>query len=471
MRPTGLTLAASAAAVGLASCTGNGSSASGPTATATASSSVTSSVTSSAHPATTATRPPSGSWPTYHGSNDRAGFADVAALKAPLRRAWAKTLDGAVYAQPLVVGATIIAATENNTVYALRSGSGQTLWRRHLGSPVPGSALPCGNIDPLGITGTPAYDATTGNVFAVTETTGGHHTLQALDAQTGRPRWHRSLDVVPGRDLSAEQQRSALLVANGRVYVAFGGLYGDCGNYIGYVAAVRTDGKGRTLHYTVPTARQAGMWSAAGPVAAPRGGDIYVASGNGAETGGNYDGSDSVIRLSPTLHRRALFAPSTWASDNAQDLDLGSASPVLVAGRVVIAGKRGTVYLLPPALGGVGGQRQTLDGCAAYGGAAVAGTAVILPCADGIRRLDVRAGSMHWRWRLSGVGGSPAVARTAVYSLDQSRGDLLLVALATGEVKGRVHVGAVSRFATPVPTGGAVYVGTTHGVVAVRGSG
>ena len=50
--------------------------------------------------------------------------------------------------------------------------------------------------------------------------------------------------MVPGRYRTAEQQRGALTVAGGRVYVPFGGLDGDCGNYVGYVAAPRTDGTG-----------------------------------------------------------------------------------------------------------------------------------------------------------------------------------------------------------------------------------
>src|SRR5690242_21541856 len=45
-------------------------------------------------------------------------------------------------------------------------------------TPQPLSGLPCGNIDPLGITGTPAYDATTGSVFVVAETRSEEHTSE-----------------------------------------------------------------------------------------------------------------------------------------------------------------------------------------------------------------------------------------------------------------------------------------------------
>ena len=428
--------------------------------------------TSSAQPTSPATSPGAGAdWPTYHGDTARTGHASVAPLRPPLHRAWTRHLDGAVYAQPIVVGDTVVVATENNTLYALRAGDGGIRWRRHLGTPVPASALPCGNIDPTGITGTPAYDAQTHLVFAATETTGSVHTLHAVDLRTGRERWQRNLDVT-GRDRAAEQQRGAVLVLHGRVYVAFGGRFGDCGDYVGYVTGVATSGRGRIDSYAVPTDREAGIWAPPGPVAGP-GGEIYVASGNGAATGGRYDGSDSVIALSPTLHRDQLFAPTSWAQDNAQDLDLGSSSPVIVpGGHIVIAGKRGTVYLLAARrLGGIGGEVATLTGCAAYGGGATVGSTVVLPCIDGIRALTVRDDRMHWRWRVAGVAGSPVIAGSVVYALDTAAGDLVEVGLGSGAVRTRIHVGEVTRFATPAPAGGHVFIGTVDGIVAVAGGG
>src|SRR4051794_28825974 len=110
-------------------------------------------------------------WPTYHGDNSRSGFSQGPTLRPPLRTAWTRQLDGAVYAQPIVVGGHVIAATENNSVYALDAANGDVIWRRHLAEPVPRNQLPCGNIDPLGITGTPAYDADSGALYVVSETT------------------------------------------------------------------------------------------------------------------------------------------------------------------------------------------------------------------------------------------------------------------------------------------------------------
>jgi outer membrane protein assembly factor BamB len=415
---------------------------------------------------------PTSSWPTYHRTPDRAGDAGATLpiLTGGLSKLWTATLDGAVYAEPILVGSNAVVATENDSVYALSVATGHQVWRRHLGTPVPLSALPCGNIDPLGITGTPTYDPATGSVFVVTETTGAVHTLWALAVTTGAVRWHRGLDVLSNRDRHAEQQRSALVVTAGRVLTAFGGLWGDCGNYVGYVTSVPTSGQGGTTVYSVPTKREAGMWAAGGPALGPNG-LVYVASGNGASTSGGYDGSDSVLALNPTTMKRvALFAPSTWASDNAQDLDLGSLAATPVAGKVVIAGKRGVAYLLTGSLGGVGGQLASRSGCTAFGGAAVRATTVFLPCTAGIRALRVGTSSLAWTWQASGIPGSPVLAGNAVYALNPSAERFYELSISTGQVLRSLSLGvAISRFATPTVANGGhtVLVPTMRGVIAL----
>jgi outer membrane protein assembly factor BamB len=142
-------------------------------------------------------------WWTYHRTPDRAGHA-TAPVGGPLRHAWSKKLGAAVYGEPLVVGTTLIVATERNQVFGLNASTGHVRWKTGLGRPQPMRGLPCGDIDPLGITGTPAYDPKTGSVFMVAETVGGHHTLWSLAAATGHRRWHTSLDVLPHRNRKAE---------------------------------------------------------------------------------------------------------------------------------------------------------------------------------------------------------------------------------------------------------------------------
>ena len=218
-----------------------------------------------AGPQTLAVAYPSSSWPTYHRTANRNGY--YPALPAPhgLHYLCSRRLDGQVYAQPLIVGSLLIIATEHNSVYAFSLVTHVLIWHSGLGTPEPRTSLPCGKIAPsVGITGTPVYDPATGSIFAVGWTTGGSYTLFSIAISTGRIRWHRPLDIA-GRDRRAEQQRGALAVANGRIYVPFGGLFGDCGNYVDYLAAWATSGVGTMTKYVVPTKREGGICAAPGP--------------------------------------------------------------------------------------------------------------------------------------------------------------------------------------------------------------
>jgi len=133
------------------------------------------------------------------------------------------------------------------------------------------------------------------------------------------------------------------------VYVAFGGFFGDCGPYRGSIVGIPASGAGALVSYVVPAAREGGIWAAGGPVIGP-GGTIYVSVGNGAATAAPFDGGDSVTALTPGLRRTGIFAPRSWAADNAGDLDLGSATPALLSpGRLLADGKNGNAYLLNPA--------------------------------------------------------------------------------------------------------------------------
>src|SRR5262249_40917115 len=145
-------------------------------------------------PAATAQPPPAGKpaklsptdWTTYHRDAARTGVSPAQPAAGALSIAWRRHLDGAVYGQPLAVGKLVIAATAGNTVYGLDRATGNIRWHVHLGTPVPLSALPCGDIDPLGITGTTVYDRATGMVYAVGETTGFHHVLAGITVSTGK---------------------------------------------------------------------------------------------------------------------------------------------------------------------------------------------------------------------------------------------------------------------------------------------
>jgi outer membrane protein assembly factor BamB len=418
-------------------------------------------------------RPGAWDWPNYHRDPAHTGFAGAAPPAGPLSIAWTRRLDGAVYGQPLAVGGLVIAATEGDSIYGLDRATGQVRWRTHVGTPVPLASLPCGDIDPLGITGTPVYDPATRLVYAVAETTGYHHVLVGVSVASGRVAVRRDIPAPDGQS-RFDQQRPALTLAGGRVYVGFGGLYGDCGPYRGSVVGVPASGNGPLISYLVPTAREGGIWGAGGlPVG--RGGILYAGVGNGAATGGAYDDSDSVTALSPGLHRTGIFAPAVWAADNANDLDLGSLSPVLLpSGLVLSVGKRGVGYLLNGArLGGVGGQLAQGPVCPAFGGAAVRGTVAYVPCASGgMAAVDTASRRIRVLWRgPAAAAGSPVIGGGAVWVTDWDAGDLYRLDPATGHVRQRIALGSpLPHFASPSVSGPFALIGTMSGLTAVAGA-
>jgi outer membrane protein assembly factor BamB len=428
-------------------------------------------------------RNPAAAWPEFGQNGARTGVAAGLPAAGPLSHGWTARLDGAVYGQPLVVGDTVLAATENDTVYALNKSTGAVAWRHHLGTPVPRSSLQCGDIDPLGITGTPAYDQGNGLVYAVAETTGYHHVLFGLAVRDGAVRVQRDIDIASaGNHPSNDQQRPGLAIDDGRVYAAFGGLAGDCGTYIGFVVGVPLSGSGPLVSWHTPTTREGAIWATGDLVTGPDG-DLWVSTGNGAaeNPAEPYDGSDSVVRLTPNLVREDFFAPATWAGDNANDRDLGSSQPVLAPGNsVLIVGKGGVGYLLDAAsLGGIGHQVAEQTICGAFGAAAVSGPVVYEPCSGGgLAAVSVSAAqaaiSVLWRGPADS-NGSPVIGGGAVWVTHyDSRGGsgsrLYELDPATGAVKSQLAITeGLPHFSSLSLAGGTAFLGTLNGVVAVNG--
>jgi PQQ-like domain len=418
-------------------------------------------------------------WPEYDGNAARTGIAAGVLADGALTTAWTARLDGAVYGQPLVVGNEVIAATENDSIYALSRSTGKVIWRTNVGTPVPQQALHgCGDIFPLGITGTPIYDASNGLVYAVAEITGYHHMLVALDVATGAVELHRYLDVPRTTNQPAyDQQRPGLAIDDGRVYATFGGLAGDCGPYQGNVVSAPLTGNGPLIGWHTPTSREGAIWAPGGPVVGPNG-DLWVAIGNGAaESGDPYDGSDSVTELTPTMTRVTYFAPSTWAADNASDLDLGSTQPVLAADNTVfIVGKRGVGYLLSEThLGGIGGQLAEQNICDARGAAAVSGSIVYEPCVNGgVAAVEVSAAKRTIKvlWRgPANSNGSPVIGGGAVWVTAYSNTSpttLYELNQSTGAVEHKISISQVlPHFSSLSLSGSTAYVSTLTGITAI----
>ncbi len=173
--------------------------------------------------------------------------------------------------------------------------------------------------------------------------------------------------------------------------------------------------------------------------------------GNG-ESSQAYDHSDAVLSLSPRLDLVDSFSPARWASDNEADLDLGSMGPALVGDHVLAVGKSGVGYVLDAArLGGVGGQLTEQPICAAYGGSAVDGSTVYLPCSAGTRAVGIDAdGAITPRWKATvRANGPPVVGGNAVWVTDYHRGLLCALDPESGGIRAQIDVGELPHFASP----------------------
>ena len=205
-----------------------------------------------------------------------------------------------------------------------------------------------------------------------------------------------------------------------------------------------------------------------------RNGHVYAASGNGAELSGKFDKSDSVTELTTIActGSRCSRRPR-GATTTSRDLDLGSMSPAMVPGlkRIVIAGKRGTVYLLHEHLGGVGSAIGNLGGCHAFAGSAVVGRTVLMPCLgeNQVRALHVGKRHLRWTWSADALYGSPVVAGSRVYVADRTTGDLVVLRFGNGSVVQRIHAGDLTHFPSEVVDGGFVFVPTLTGITAFHG--
>ncbi len=405
----------------------------------------------------------SSGWTVYHGDPEGSGLAASITGVDTSRRAWTSpVLDGQLYGEPLVFGGRIYVATESDTVDALSAATGAVLWSRTIGTPVPAGDLPCGDIAPtVGITGTPVVDPGRDELFAVAdELRNGAvaHVLVGLSATDGRV--ETTTDVDPtGSDPRALLQRTGLTLDGGRVAFGFGGNYGDCSTYHGWVVSVPETG-GTPGFFEVDAAageHEGAIWmGGAAPVVDPAG-NIWATSGNGSVTSPDhaYDRSDAVLELSPSLALLQFFAPTSWTADNAKDLDLSTAPVLLPGGQVLAAGKSRTVYLLNGSrLGGVGGELARLPGACGDdidGGAARLGSTVFLPCLSGLAAVTTAGTPPKLRsaWTTPSGGGPPIVAGGLVWSIGQD-GTLTGVDPSTGAARQQASIGAPSNhFPTP----------------------
>jgi len=257
-------------------------------------------------------------------------------------------VNGQVYGQPLVVGPTVIVATENDWVYGLNAATGSINWSVSLGSPwVIGKV--CGDLTPnIGVTGAPVYDPVTGAVYMVAATVvnsvPAYH-MYGISVSTGKITATVPIGGHPTNDSSitfnAAQQweRPGLMLLGGSVYAAFAS-HCDGMPFDGFVAGMNLSTHATTLwsDETGITDNGAGIWQSGGGLMSDGSGRIFVASGNGVSPAPGQGSAppgqlaESVVRLAVqangSLAAQDFFSPKNAPMLDAQDLDLGSGGPV-----------------------------------------------------------------------------------------------------------------------------------------------
>lgn len=430
---------------------------------------------------------------------------------------------GAIYAQLLyfVSGPggqnIIIAVTEKNNVVALNASTGIAVWTRNLGTPVPLSQLSCGNIDPLGITGTPVIDPASRTLFLDAMTTPDNgitkkHLIFALSLDDGSTLSGWPVDVSAAVtfsgiafDSSVQNQRGALVFVNGTVYVPYGGLAGDCGNYHGWIVGVPFANPAAPKAWATG-ARGGGIWAPSG--VASENGAVFIATGNtfGVTT---WAGGEALLRLNAgpvfSYLTTDYFTPSNWQALDAGDIDIGGTGPVILdvpgstpSQLLIGLGKDGNIYLVDRNnLGGVGNQiavtqvatNEIINAAAAY--TTSQGTYVVFKgngnnCPAGqsgnltaVRIIPGAPATVTTAWCAQQNGeGSPMVTTTdghseaivwsvgaegdnRLHGFDGDTGQIVYGGGGTGDM-----IGLVRRFHTPILAGGRIYV-AADGVVKV----
>lgn len=337
---------------------------------------------------------------TYHNDNARTGANLTETMLTPAnvnpvsfgKRA-AIAVEGDIFAQPLYIPAVltadgsshnlVIVATEHDQVYAIDADSRNVVWHTDFMDAAAGvttlqsTDVNCGAIAPeIGITGTPVIDTSGSTIYLVARTKEAqsgepvfYQRLHALDLKTGQDKVTPTTITTPPDptghfgvarfDPLLNNQRAALLLVNGQVYVAWAS-HCDLGSYQGWLMAF----DGSTLQLTAgwtpePSGNLGGIWMAGGGPASDGSGDVYLAVGNGASDAmlGDSDYGDSVVRLRTSSNLISIvdyFIPYNWQTLYTEDHDLGSGGAILLPDRsgsghphlLTLAGKDGKVYLL-----------------------------------------------------------------------------------------------------------------------------
>jgi hypothetical protein len=318
---------------------------------------------------------------TWRNDNSRSGVNSQELALSPATvsfttfgRLFSCPIDGYAYAQPLYIPNltipgngthnVIFVATEKDSVYAFDADAIPCvqLWQTILvpsgSQPIAFPNLSMTNTDIVpfvGITGTPVIDlsASVLYVVAATQTVALNpiysHRLYGLDLATGSITQPDGFEIAspagqtPVFDSSVENQRPALLLDNGKVYIAFASYGGQCAGeatceYHGWLFEYDLAKQQQIGAFDVtPDALQGGIWQSGGGPSADANHNIFVVTGGGPLNGGiNY--SDSFLRLilntNGGLSVADYFIPCDqgqgWSANPNAAPQAGSTAPVLL---------------------------------------------------------------------------------------------------------------------------------------------
>jgi hypothetical protein len=280
-----------------------------------------------------------------------------------------RVLDDQVYGQPLLAtdveigGGThdlVYLTTVNNSVYAFDANdpaASTPIWHVNFGAPPNLYSTDFGCFDMngnIGIVGTPAIDAASGTLYVVALTkvgSGYQQRLHALDLATGADKENSpAVIAAPDFDPLMQNQRPALLLANGQVYIGYAS-HCDKEPYHGFLLAYDAKSLRQTaVLNTTLTGSGASIWQSGQAPAVDADGNIYAVTGNGSWDGkANF--SETFLKLSPSLKIIDWFTPTDHFDLDAKDTDVNSSGATLIPGTqlVVGGGKSGVLYTLDTA--------------------------------------------------------------------------------------------------------------------------
>ena len=371
---------------------------------------------------------------TYHNDNARTGANTAETVLTPANvnacgfgKVFSLPVDGQIYAEPLYMSGVAIdgkgthnvvfACTMHDTVYAFDADNASglnavPLWSRSFINPPDVTSVPYsdlgngyGDIEKeVGICGTPVIDATSNTMYLVAKTkeTSGStinyvQRLHALDVTSGAEKFGGPLTITASasgtgyngaygvfEDVSQgvafnprnEHQRSALLLVNGIVYVAWA-AHEDHDAYHGWLMAFTVNQSTQTLSRSAvfcatPNGGRAGVWQGGCGPASDASGAIYFATGNGSFSPATSNYGDAFVKLTQganSLTVASYFTPSNQAALDSVDADLGSGGLLVLPDQpgtqphvMVGCGKEGKIYLVNrDSLGGYGAVDNVLQ--------------------------------------------------------------------------------------------------------------